>query len=103
MQNTKKGFLIIFLICSLVGTGFYADVRAGDNWQEGDPNADEWNMIDLLVARPIGVAAGIIGTAVFILSLPFTLPTGSTAEAADMFIVRPFSFSFSREFPDRDM
>ncbi|OGP68963.1 MAG: hypothetical protein A2170_09900 [Deltaproteobacteria bacterium RBG_13_53_10] len=60
-------------------------------------------MIDLLVARPIGIAAGMIGTAVFILSLPFTIPTSSHDEAAEMFVVRPFSFSFSRDFPDENM
>jgi hypothetical protein len=102
MKKTKRGFLI-YLICSLIGAALYADAWASDKWTENDPITDEWNMIDLLVARPVGVAAGIIGTAVFILSLPFTIPTGSHDEAAEMFIVRPFSFSFCRKFPDEDM
>ncbi|NWF92025.1 MAG: hypothetical protein HXY46_03850 [Syntrophaceae bacterium] len=60
-------------------------------------------MIDLLVARPVGVAAGIIGTAIFIVSLPFTIPTGSVREAGRMFVVEPFKFSFVREFPDESI
>jgi len=56
-----------------------------------------------LIARPMGIAAGIIGTGVFILSLPFTIPTKSVDEAAQMFVVRPFKFSFVRKFPDDNM
>lgn len=65
-----------------------------------DPITDEWNMLDLFIARPMGVAAGIVGTVLFIASLPFTVPTGSVDKAAKMLISEPFSFSFKREFPD---
>jgi hypothetical protein len=59
-------------------------------------------MLDILFARPLGVAAGIIGTGVFIVSLPFTIPTGSVNGAAEMLIVEPFKFSFSRKYNDED-
>ena len=59
--------------------------------------------MDLLFARPIGVAAGIVGTAIFFVSLPFTIPSGGVSDAANMFIVKPFQFSFTREFPDDDI
>jgi hypothetical protein len=51
----------------------------------------------------MGVAAWILGSGVFVLSLPFTIPTGSVDDAAQMFVVKPFKFSFGREFPDEDM
>jgi hypothetical protein len=74
-----------------------------EKWSKDDPIRDEWNMIDLLFARPIGVAAGIFGTGIFIISLPFTIPTGSMDDAAQMFVVKPFKFSFERKFPDDNM
>jgi hypothetical protein len=102
MKRLKKAFSM-FLVISLVMLNLYAVGWAEDGKTQYDPVADEWNMMDLLVARPLGVVAGIIGTGVFILSLPFTIPTGSVDEAAQMFVVKPLNFSFIREFPDDNM
>ncbi len=61
---------------------------------------DEIPMMDILIARPMGVAAGIVGTALFVVTLPFTVPTSSVDRSAKMFITDPFHFSFCRKFPD---
>jgi len=97
MKELKKGFFI-FLAISLIVGSFYSIA-----WCQGDPIEDRLNISDLLLARPIGVAAGIIGTAIFFVSLPFTIPTGSWGKAAEMFVVEPFKFSFVREFPDENI
>lgn len=68
-----------------------------------DPVTQGWSLLDLLVARPLGVAAGIGGSAVFVVTLPFTVPSGSVSGAASMFIFQPFEFSFLREVPDPDI
>lgn len=102
MKGIKKAWLI-FVTLSLVLGSFYTMGWAEEKWTKDDPLTDEWNIIDLLLARPFGVAAGIIGTGVFILSLPFTIPTGSVDDAAQMFVVKPFNFSFVRKFPDENM
>lgn len=51
---------------------------------------------DLLVARPIGLAMTIGGTAAFIVSLPFTLLAGHTAEAAETLMIGPAETTFMR-------
>jgi hypothetical protein len=102
MKGLKKSWLI-FVTISLVLGGFYTMGWAEEKWTKDDPLTDEWNIIDLVLARPLGVAAGIFGTGVFILSLPFTIPTGSVDDAAQMFVVKPFNFSFVRKFPDENM
>ncbi len=68
-------------------------------WAEGaideDPSAGA--MIgDLLVARPLGLVATVGGTAAFLVSLPFTLLAGHTAEAADTLVVGPAQATFVR-------
>ena len=88
------------MIISLVLVSLHTTGWAEEKWSKDDPVKDEWNMMDLLLARPIGVAAGILGTGVFILSLPFTIPTGSVEDAAQMLVVKPFNFSFERKFPE---
>ncbi len=102
MKIIRKSWLL-FLIISLVVGSFYSVGLAGEKWAKDDPVTDEWNMADLLVARPFGIIAGIVGAGVFILSLPFTIPTNSVEEAASLLVERPFKFSFVREFPDENM
>jgi len=102
MKELKRAGLI-FVTISLVVGSFYTMGWPEEKWTKEDPITDEWNIIDLAIARPIGIVAGIFGTGVFILSLPFTIPTGSVDDAAQMFVVKPFNFSFVRKFPDENM
>ncbi|HSO19617.1 MAG TPA: hypothetical protein VLT88_09180 [Desulfosarcina sp.] len=51
---------------------------------------------DALVVRPLGIAATIIGGAVFVISLPFSALGGNTKPAYDYLVADPFKFTFSR-------
>lgn len=100
-----KRILVSLLTFSLVVTGLCSiGWAAGDNYMgRNDPIAHEWYILDVLFARPIGIVAGVVGSAIFVVSLPFTIPTGGVRDAADIFIVKPFQFSFVRQFPDDDI
>jgi len=103
MKELKRIFLLL-LTLSLVITGLCSTGWAADNtFGKNDPCAHEMAALDILLARPIGVIAGIVGSAIFVVSLPFTIPAGGVRDAADIFIVRPFQFSFVRQFPDEDI
>jgi hypothetical protein len=69
-------------------------------WAQDEPYNDRMNMADLLIARPLGIVAAAMGTGIFIVALPFTLPTRSVDKSFDMFVVEPWKFSFVREFPE---
>ena len=97
MNGLKKICLLCLTIAFLIGSLY------SSGWAQGDPIKDEWTILDLLCVRPFGGAAGIVGTSVFIVTLPFTSPTNSVEKAANMFIVEPFRFSFVREFPDENI
>lgn len=98
MDRVKKIFLFSLIFFFLIGTLPLTSLAIDD-----DTRRDEMNILDLVLARPLGVAAGIIGTGIFIISLPFTIPTKSVEKAANMLIVEPFKFSFAREFPDEEI
>lgn len=98
-----KRMLVLFLAILFITGGIYSSGFAWEKWKKDDPITDEWMMIDILIARPLGIAAGILGTGFFVLSLPFTIPTKGVEEAADTFIKKPFKFTFSRKCPDEDM
>lgn len=51
---------------------------------------------DLVFLRTVGLAGMIVGTAVFIATLPFTLPSNTVKKAAEKLVVAPAKFTFTR-------
>ncbi|NIP14325.1 MAG: hypothetical protein GWM88_06195 [Pseudomonadales bacterium] len=51
---------------------------------------------DLVVARPLGLAMTAIGTAVFVVSLPFSALGGNVGESADTLVMGPVNETFVR-------
>jgi len=51
---------------------------------------------DTLVVRPICFAATIVGTAIFIISLPIAAISSSTGKAADVLVATPARATFKR-------
>jgi hypothetical protein len=103
---TMKKLVIILVTLTLIHAIFSLDGWAQSSTSVRTStwtNQDELSLLDLLIARPLGIVAGIAGTGVFIATLPFTVPTKSTARASKMLISAPFHFSFSRQFPDQDL
>ncbi len=57
---------------------------------------------DVLLVRPIGMAAVAVGSAIFVVSLPFSLPTGTAHKVAQRLILDPVEFTFVRPVGDFD-
>ncbi|MGA7178707.1 MAG: hypothetical protein WBX11_03835 [Thiobacillaceae bacterium] len=70
------------------------------NTVSGDKSTDM--AVDLLIMRPLGLATTVIGTALTIVALPFTIPSGSVRESAQMMIVEPAEFTFNRPLGEFD-
>ncbi len=51
---------------------------------------------DGLLLRPAGIVATVLGTAVFVVTLPFSIPTRSVGKAAQKLIVDPARYTFVR-------
>ncbi|MBL8201246.1 MAG: hypothetical protein JNK40_09775 [Chromatiales bacterium] len=66
-----------------------ADVRYGE------PNFSTM-VIDAVVARPLGLGATVVGTAFWIVTLPFSALGGNVGEATDKLIVEPARYTFVR-------
>ena len=46
--------------------------------------------------RVLGLGLIVVGTAFFVVALPFALTSGSTGDAGDALVVEPFKFTFTR-------
>jgi hypothetical protein len=68
--------------------------------------ADAENIpVDVLIIRPITLVGTVLGTALFVVSLPFSIPSGSVKMTARKLIVKPFKYTFTRplgEFDEED-
>jgi hypothetical protein len=51
---------------------------------------------DLVFARPVGLAAIVAGTAVFLFSIPFSLMGGNTGQAWQKLVIDPTEYTFHR-------
>lgn len=64
----------------------------------GDRAADM--VLDAVVMRPLGLVATVLGTALTVVALPFTIPSGSVKASAREMIVRPAEYTFKRPLGD---
>jgi hypothetical protein len=94
MKGLRKWFLLLLSVSLFVGSLY------SEGWAQQTYSNDELNIVDLLIARPLGVIAAAGGTVIFVAALPFTLPTRSVEDSFNLFVVKPWEFSFVREFPD---
>jgi hypothetical protein len=92
----------VAVAASVIAMGLYAGAasaqEATDDTVTGDRGADM--AADLLLVRPISLIGTVLGTAGFIVSLPFTLPTGSAGDAGRALVGRPFEYTFNRPLGD---
>ena len=56
--------------------------------------------VDVLIGRPMGIVATVLGTAVFIVALPFAALSGSVKPVAQTLVAEPFKFTFTRPVGD---
>ncbi len=57
---------------------------------------------DAVIVRPICFASTVVGSALFVLSLPVTAPLKKTKSTADMLVVKPANATFKRPLGDMD-
>ena len=53
-------------------------------------------MADLLVARPLGLAFTVVGSAAWVVSLPFSALGGNVNDSAEQLVIVPAAETFSR-------
>ena len=103
MKGLSKSIFLVLLV------SFFIGVLSSNGWAQDDfamqwkISNDQLNIVDLFIARPLGIVAAAGGTCLFIASLPFTLPTRSVEDSFNLFVVKPWRFSFVRDFPDENM
>lgn len=57
---------------------------------------------DVFLARPVGLVSIVVGSVIWVVALPFSLPSGSVDMAGKLLVVDPCKFTFVRPLGDFD-
>lgn len=97
MNTIARQFIIFCVIAALllISSPAYAQ---GSSDKE---NPDSGKMaFDLLLMRPFGMIATVLGSAAFVVSLPFSFMGGNVEPAYEKMIEDPASYTFNRPLGD---
>ena len=102
MIKNSKSLLIIIMITTIiiVPSGYSAGSEEKISEENiGEPSSFDY-FIDTIVWRPLGLCATVIGTGLFVVYLPFSIPTKTVSETKEKLVVAPFDFTFKRPWGD---
>jgi hypothetical protein len=89
----KKRVIATFIALTLISTSMPALA------DDGAYVATEM-VADVIIARPVGLVAIVLGTAVFIVALPFAAISRSVEPVARTLVAEPCKFTFTRPVGD---
>jgi len=95
VNKIRKRPIVLLLIITLVFIPFGTSALATGQTVD-EENSGALMTADLILARPLGIVATVLGCAVFIVSLPFSALGGNVKQASQKLIKEPASFTFVR-------
>lgn len=101
MRNISKKSVTFLLIALLVFVPFTTTAMA----ETTDTSEEKFTAmtIDILLVRPLGIVATAVGSAIFVVSLPFSALGGNVKEAGKTLVVEPFFYTFKRRLGEIDL
>jgi len=95
MFRIAKRSLVIFIIAALLIVPFASTGLAEEYFEREDPSGGEM-MYDVIVVRPIGIAATVVGSVFYVISLPFSLLGQNSGQAGEALVKEPAAYTFKR-------
>jgi len=80
MRNNAKSWIVLGVIAALIGVPFATSALAQEYFEAKEPSGGAM-MYDMIVVRPIGAVATVIGSAFWLVSLPFSA-SGDNVDSA---------------------
>ena len=99
MHKIVKQSTAFFLIAALLFVPFGSSAIASVDFEKKDPSAGAM-IADFILVRPVGIVALVAGSALFIISLPFSALGRNVKAAARSLVIKPAKFAFTRPLGD---
>ncbi|MCF8067653.1 MAG: hypothetical protein K9L30_03595 [Desulfobacterales bacterium] len=100
MYKAVKKLFLLFVIFSIVIVPIGTTAFAGNYQLQDNEITPEKVFVDAVLVRPFSFLATILGTVVFVVALPFSIPGGNTGEVFDNVVEYPAQYTFSRKVGD---
>jgi len=94
-SRMQSGVVLLVAVLFLCATSLVHAAEDSYMARTEDVSAEAM-IVDGLLLRPAGIAATVLGTVVFVVTLPFSIPTRSVDKAAQKLIVDPARYTFVR-------
>ena len=95
LRFTKK-IMVIFVVGSLLLIPFRLPALAQEGFASEDTDPHMRMVGDILLVRPLGIVGTVVGSALFVLSLPFSAAGGNIEEVYQTMVVEPAKHTFKR-------
>ena len=95
-MKKRTKITIVALVASFALLFQGTAVTAQERIQALDDDKAGYMMGDLVVMRPLGIAATAVGAVFYVLSLPFSLAGGNEPEARQKLMGDPAGYTFTR-------
>ncbi len=95
MGRYLKRYIVVITIIGLFAATVGTDAFAQSPAQEGEVKAGMM-VVDAVLVRPLGLVSLVAGTAIFIVSLPFSALGRNVKASAKKMVVEPAKFTFVR-------
>ncbi|MGD8880861.1 MAG: hypothetical protein PVI82_03150 [Desulfobacterales bacterium] len=95
MRNLAKSGIILGMIAALICIPFASSVLADEYFESQEPGGGAM-IYDMVVIRPIGLAATVIGSVFWLVSLPFSASGDNFDTATEKLVKEPAAYTFKR-------
>lgn len=96
MTNIAKYAGVFLLVAAVIVVPFSAFAQVDTQYEDEGTSAGTM-AYDLILIRPFGFLATVLGTTLFVVSLPITAITKETSKAYDTLVVSPAKYTFKRK------
>jgi hypothetical protein len=100
MRKLTKKLMVIFVVGTLAFIPFGSPIMAQGQCLDEDTDPHMRMVGDILLIRPLGIVATVVGGALFVVSLPFSALGGNTEDVYQTMVVEPAKFTFTRPIGD---
>ncbi len=96
MSRSVRCLLVLTLIFGLVAVPLAGAIEKEEDIPKEENRSAGAMAFDLVLIRPFGIIATVLGSAFFIVSVPFAATGGNTMAAYDQMVIKPAQFTFKR-------
>jgi hypothetical protein len=95
MLRIAKKSMVFFVVAALMVIPFSSGVLAAEYFEAKEPGGGDM-MFDAVVVRPVGIVATVVGSAFWLISLPFSALGGNVGAATEKLVKDPARYTFKR-------